>query len=364
VVIEIPELALVVLVGPAGAGKSTFARARFRPTEVVSSDACRALVADDERTLSATPDAFQVLHLVAALRLRRGRLTVVDAVSARPADRRPLLELAAAHDCAAVAIVFDLPAELCVERDRARGRTVGERVVRAQRDAVARSLPGLREEGFEAVHVLPAAPPGDAATVRRVPLPVNRRRERGPFDVVGDVHGCLAPLLALLQRLGYTVGAGPGGEPANAVHPDGRRLVFVGDLAGPGPDGDRVERLVSGMAATGSALRVRGDHDGEGLPSHLVLAGGSLVVTHAGIRREMVGRDSARVRWFCLAPEAGWADDYTGRALVVHGHDPVPCPRWRGRTLNVDTGCVGGGLLTSLRHPELELVSVPGQPAG
>ena len=112
--IEIPRLALVVLVGAAGAGKSTFARAHFKPTQVISSDVCRALVADDERDLSATPAAFEVLHLVASLRLRRGRLTVVDAVSARPADRRPLLALAAAQHCQAVALVFDLGRALVV----------------------------------------------------------------------------------------------------------------------------------------------------------------------------------------------------------------------------------------------------------
>ncbi|HYW26050.1 MAG TPA: AAA family ATPase, partial [Terriglobales bacterium] len=124
--IDIPELCLVVLIGPAGAGKSTFAAARFKPTEVVSSDLCRALVADDEDDQSATPAAFEVLHLIASLRLRRRKLTVVDAVDARPGDRRPLLELAAERDCSAVAVVLDLPEELCVERDRLRsGRTVG-----------------------------------------------------------------------------------------------------------------------------------------------------------------------------------------------------------------------------------------------
>src|SRR5262252_1030284 len=124
--IEIPELALLMLVGPAGAGKTTFARARFKPTEVVSSDFCRALVADDEADQSATPAAFELLHLIVRLRLRRRRLTVVDAVNARPVDRRPLLALAREHDCAAVALVFNLPDEVCVRRDRARpGRSVG-----------------------------------------------------------------------------------------------------------------------------------------------------------------------------------------------------------------------------------------------
>jgi protein phosphatase len=360
--IDIPELSLVVLIGPAGAGKSTFAAARFKPTQVVSSDACRALVADDEDDQSATPAAFEVLHLVASLRLQRRKLTVIDAVNARPADRRPLLDLAAHRDVAALAIVFDLPAALCVTRDHARpGRTVGGRVIAAQRAEIERSLPALREEGFAAVHVLRSAEEVEAARVRRVPLPVNRRWERGPFDVIGDVHGRLDALVALLDRLGYQVDRDPDGEPVAAAHPEGRRAVFTGDLGSAA-----VVRLVRGMPA---ALAVRGDGDEElagelpepdaaflrGLPSHLVLAGGALVVAHAGIRAEMQGRDSPRVTAFSLGGEPGWATGYRGRALVVHGHEAAACPQWVGRTVGVDVA----GALTALRHPEREFVSVP-----
>jgi protein phosphatase len=371
--LEVPRLALVVLVGAAGAGKSSFARAHFKPTQVLSSDAFRALVADDERDQSATPAAFEALHLVASLRLRRGRLTVVDAVNARRADRRPLLELAAARDCAAVAVVLDLDPETCAARDRARpDRTVGEAVVRAQSEAVRRSLAGLRDEGFDAVHVLRSAAEIDSAVVRLVPLPPDRRWDRGPFDVIGDVHGRRDELVALLGRLGYAVERGPSGEPVSAAHPGGRRAVFVGDLGDAG-----VVRLVRGMAAAGAALCVRGDEDAtlagalpgdaaaflSGLPSHLVLAGGGLVVVHAGIRSEMVGRDSARVRRFCLEAEPGWDAAYRGRALVAHGHDPGPCPRWLGRTVDLDTGRASGDL-PALRYPELELVPPPGSGSG
>ncbi len=363
--IQVPELCLLLLIGPAGAGKSTFAAARFKPTEVVSSDACRALVADDEEDQSATPAAFQVLHLIASLRLRRRRLTVVDAVNARPVDRQPLLDLARAHDCAAVAVVLDLPAELCMDRDRARrGRTVGRRVIAAQQAAIERSLPGLLAEGFAAVHVLGSREDIEAATVRRVPLAVNRRWDQGPFDVIGDVHGRLDALVTLLDRLGYRGESGRGG----ATHPAGRRAVFVGDLIGGRPDDAAVTRLVRGMVSSGTGLAVLGDRDQElagslaepeaaflrGLPSHLVLARGRLVVAHAGVRAEMQGRDSPRITRFCLAAEPGWGASYRGRALVVHGHQPVPCPEWVGRTLDLDVP----GALAALRHPELELVSV------
>src|ERR1700736_6074280 len=147
--------------GPAGAGKSTFAKAHFKPTEVVSSDVCRALVADEESDQTATAAAFQLLHLIVRLRLSRRRLTVVDAVNARPEDRRPLLELAREHDCAAVAIVFDLPEEVCAERDAGRtGRKVGLRPIQLQRRELTRSLGPLPGEGFAPGPCLGAAGAG------------------------------------------------------------------------------------------------------------------------------------------------------------------------------------------------------------
>src|SRR5919198_4259861 len=91
--LTIPEFALVVLIGPSGAGKSTFAQRHFRPTEVLSSDACRALVADSETAQAATPEAFEVLHFIAAKRLAAGRLTVIDATNVQPEARRPLIAL-------------------------------------------------------------------------------------------------------------------------------------------------------------------------------------------------------------------------------------------------------------------------------
>src|SRR5215217_1099616 len=95
--ITIPEFALVVLIGASGSGKSTFARSHFLPTEVVSSDFCRGLVADDENAQDATEDAFDLLHTIAGRRMARGRLTVVDATNVQPESRRPLVALARKH---------------------------------------------------------------------------------------------------------------------------------------------------------------------------------------------------------------------------------------------------------------------------
>jgi protein phosphatase len=175
--IVLPQPALVLLVGPSGSGKSSFARRHFRPTETVSSDFCRALVADDENDQSATAAAFDVLRVVVGHRLRRRRLTVVDATNVKAADRRRVLALARPHRTAAVAIVFDIPEQVCVERDRAReGRTVGASVIRAQRAALLGSLPALQEEGFAAVHLLASEEAVAAVNVERDPAPLNRLR--------------------------------------------------------------------------------------------------------------------------------------------------------------------------------------------
>src|SRR5690242_10512524 len=118
--ITIPELALVVLVGPSGAGKSSFARKHFQPTEVISSDFCRGLVSDDENDQAATEDAFQVLHYIAAKRLARGKLTVIDATNVQLEARKHLLKLAREYHCLAVAIVFNLTTSICHKRNRLR----------------------------------------------------------------------------------------------------------------------------------------------------------------------------------------------------------------------------------------------------
>jgi protein phosphatase len=153
--IIIPDPALVVLVGPSGAGKTTFARRHFGRFEVLSSDRCRGLVADDEADQSATSDAFDVLHYIAARRLRRGRLVVVDATSVRPEARRPLIALAREYGATPVAIVFDLPEPVHHERIRNRSeRVVGEHVIRRQAEQLRHSLTGMEQEGFREVYVL------------------------------------------------------------------------------------------------------------------------------------------------------------------------------------------------------------------
>ena len=410
--VTIPELSLVVLAGPSGSGKSTFARRHFRSTEVLSSDYCRGLVADDENDLSATNAAFDILHYIARKRLAGRRLTVVDATNVKPEDRRNLIALAREFHALPVAIVFDLPPKLCHERNQARtDRSFGPHVVRQQSQALRRSLRRLKREGFRQVTVLSNPEEVELVTIERQPLWTNRRDEHGPFDIIGDIHGCFDELIDLLTALGYETNAEP--MSPSARHPDGRKVIFLGDLVDRGPSSPAVLRLAMSMVEEETALCVPGNHDlkllrklrgrdvrithglaeslaqldGEppefkdnvasflyGLVSHYVLDDGNLVVAHAGLDEDLQGRASGRVREFALYGETtgetdefglpvryNWAGDYRGKAMVVYGHTPVPEVEWTNRTICIDTGCVFGGQLTALRYPEKEIVQVPAQ---
>ncbi len=244
--LTIPDLSLVVLVGPSGAGKSSFARRHFRPTEVISSDFCRGLVADDENDQAATGDAFDVLQYVVGKRLARARLAVVDATNVQPESRAPLVAMARRHDVLPVAIVLKLPEDVCHARNRGRAdRAFGPHVVRNQMSQLRRGLRALQREGFRYVYVLETEAEVEAAEVVRQPLWNDRRADRGPFDIIGDVHGCYDELVELLAKLGYDVA-----DPTRVVPPAGRKAVFVGDLVDRGP------KVVGGAAA--------GDGDGGG----------------------------------------------------------------------------------------------------
>jgi protein phosphatase len=407
--ITIPELSLVVLIGPSGCGKSSFARKQFLPTEVVSSDACRALVSDNENDQSATNDAFDLLHTIVRKRLTRGRLTVIDATNVQPEARKSLVELAREYHVLPVTIIFDLPEKLCHERNAARpDRQFGPHVVRNQVQQMRRSLRGLEREGFRHIFKLTSPEDAEAVTIERQPLWNNRRTEHGPFDIVGDVHGCLDELLELMGSLGYQVDRNE--KEFSVTAPEGRRLAFVGDLVDRGPATPDVLRLVMTMVAASQAICVPGNHDMklmkalkgrsvqlthglaesmvqldketpefreqvtkflDGLVSHYVYDDGKLVIAHAGMKESMQGRGSGKVREFALYGETtgetdefglpiryNWSADYRGEALVVYGHTPTPEPLWLNNTVNIDTGCVYGGKLTALRYPEREIVSV------
>ncbi len=407
--LQIPELCLVVLVGASGSGKSTFARAHFKPTEIISSDTCRAWVSDDELDQSATADAFDVVHFIAAKRLERGKLTVIDATNVQPEARKVLIRLAKSQNVLATAIVLNVPERVCQERNDTRtDRRIPPQAISRQCQNLRQSLRDLKREGFRHTFVLT---PDQLADVRfeRTKLWTDKRDDHGPFDIIGDLHGCDIEFKELLGMLGYVE------DPAARYrHPEGRKALFVGDLVDRGPGVIEVLDIARAMVESGTALCVCGNHDEkflrwlngkhisvthgvqesinqvESLPaetrdewkrttakfldsliSHYVLDGGKLVVAHAGITEKLQGRASGHVREFCLYGDTSgeldddglpirrdWAADYRGAATVVYGHTPQASANWINNTINIDTGCVFGGELTALQWPEREIVSV------
>jgi protein phosphatase len=228
----------------------------------------------------------------------------------------------------------------------------------------------------------------------------DKKDETGPFDIIGDVHGCFDELQELLLKLGYSVNRTDETEKNfgfSVIAPENRKVIFVGDLVDRGPDSPSVLRLVMSMVNSGVAYCVPGNHDLKlqkylngkqvqlkhglevtvkqletetaqfkstvekflyGLISHYVFDNGKLVVAHAGLKEEMQGRGSGAVRSFCMYGETtgeidefglpvrhNWAKEYRGKAKVVYGHTPVPEAEWLNKTIDIDTGCVFGGKL-------------------
>ncbi len=365
---KFPNLSLVVLMGASSSGKSSFAKKHFLPTQIVSSDTCRAFVSDDESNQEATEEAFDLLHHWVGLRLKRGLLTVVDATNIHIEGRQQLLSLAAQYYVAPVLIAFDIPTRALLDRHNARtDRPFSEKIVERQRLEFKNNLRGLAREGFKFSYILREQEVDQAQIVLTQPFSI-KTTETGPFDIIGDVHGCFDELLKLLQKLGYSVQKNPdfventeGGAPSTKETPDPfvpfiiqnpaeRRAVFVGDLVDRGPNSPDVLRLVMQMVAEKKAWCVVGNHDDklkrfldgkdvklqhglektvaqlkstspffkqkirrflDSLISHYVFDEGKLVVAHAGCIENMQGRISGAVRSFCMYGETtGEIDEF------------------------------------------------------
>jgi len=413
--LKIPELSLILLIGASGSGKSTFARKHFYKHEIVSSDECRGIVSNDENNQNATSDAFDLLHYIIGKRLKNGLLTVVDATNVQKEARRSLIQIAREYHTLPVAIAFDIPQQTCEARNIERpDRNFGNYVIRQQRQQLKRSLKGLKREGFRKIHILKSVEEIDGITnIFREKLYNDKKDINGPFDIIGDIHGCYDEAVELIQKLGYiiTTVEDDGRNFGIAVsHSENRQIIFLGDLVDRGYNSPAVLKLVMSMVHSGVAFCVPGNHEMKlqkklngknvnlkhglaetleqldkespefiaevkeflySLISHYIFDHGKLVVSHAGIKEEMQGRGSGVVRAFCLYGETtgeidefglpvryNWAAEYRGKAKVVYGHTPVPEAEWLNKTVDIDTGCVFGGKLTALRYPEEELVSV------
>ena len=404
--IEIPEFALVAMIGATSSGKTTFAHKHFKDTEVLSSDFFRAMVCDDENDQTVSSDAFELLYFAANKRLDRMKTTVIDATNLSNSARQQVLELAHKQNVHSVAIVLDLPEKELMQRNKNRAdRGYPDRVIHSHYTSLRKCIRHLKKDGFRFVYVLGSQEEIDNAEIVRTKLWNDKRDLHGPFDIIGDIHGCYDELVMLLEKLGYIKN-----ESGIYCHPFGRQAAFLGDLCDRGTKNTEVLRLVMDMVKSGNAIAVPGNHDvkllkylrgksvqkthglditvsqldaaGEdfrnevtsfldGLVSHYVLDDGKLVISHAGIKEKYIGRGSMRVRDFCLYGETtgetdeyglpvrlDWAADYRGRATVVYGHIPQTEVQALNGTYCIDTGCVFGGKLTALRYPEKECVSV------
>ena len=334
--IAIPDFCLVVLIGASGSGKSTFARRHFEPTEVVSSDACRGMVEDDENSLDATADAFALLHVIAETRLRRRKLAVIDATNVRQEDRAHLVRFARKYHALAVAIVLDPGEDICFERNKARpDRQFGPHVVRNHMASLRRNIRRLDKEGFRYVHELRSAEAIDGVEIVRERLWTDARADRGARSTSSATCTAAPTSWRCCSPSWATWFPGPPrarSGSARSSRRQGRRAIFVGDLVDRGPRTPDVLRLVQAMVAAGTAcacpaitmpscsggstgatsssptawrsrwpswsgrrprFRERTQAFLDSLVSHLWLDGGRLVVAHAG---HQGGDDRARLR--------------------------------------------------------------------
>ncbi len=376
--IALPDFCLVLLLGSSPSATADFAAQHFAPGEI-------------------TPPGLPPNALEAAVtdRLRQRALTAVDISGMTSDDRSTLLRIAKATytQPVAVAVLAD------VEDAATRNRAMQQVILRLQ-----------QRDGVRASHAVRAH---QAVTITRERLETDLRHLTGPFDIIGDVHGCADELEVLLGQLGYRVAwtETAGERHVSVMAPPGRRLIFVGDLVDRGPRAPDTLRIVMSAAANGVGFCVPGNHDAkflrwlagrnvtlthgldrtvaqmngephslhqaakaflDDLPSHMWCDGGRLVVAHAGLTEAMIGRSTGQVREFCLYGDTDgdtdanglalryhWAANYRGTTAIVYGHTPLADAAWFNNTLCLDTGCCFGNKLTALRWPEGDIVSVP-----
>lgn len=393
--LSIPDFALVVLIDFTGSGMSNFANKHFHETEFLSLNVSDALSRDRATDLVYSRDAFDLLERTASIRLDHRLMTVVDATSLRRDDRAKLLTLARKYHALPVALALNIDQRRTSHAEAPRSETGW-----------------LQKEVFRQTTIMYTPEEVDAFDIQREPLEVDNRQEYGPFDIIGDVHGCFDELRELLDNLGYKIDPYEDGSEdlIRARHPDNRIAFFVGDITDRGPRNVDALRLVMGMCDQGTGRCVVGNHDFKlnkwlsgrsvvqshglertvvelektsddfrrltgdfiaDLASHSWLADGRLIIAHAGLKEEMHGRSSGKINSFAMYGDTTgkndefglpvrleWARDYRGKADVVFGHTPRAESQWLNQTMCIDTGCVFGGKLTALRWPEREIVSV------
>lgn len=417
--IIIPSRALILTVGPAGCGKSTFVLDHFPRTSIVASDVCREMVSDDMRNQECNRQAFDLFHRWIEHRLSLGRLTVADATNLLPSARKKLKEIADRHQVPVIVLEFAVAKSVCLEQNSGRSRFVPEHVIEKHCNLATQARIEMRSEGYSAIYLVA---PQEVEYLIKIQSGYREYAAPG-FDIVGDIHGCNEELEDLLYNLGYRIGEVPGGDGYSYVHPEGRKLVFLGDITDRGPDSVETLRIVT-LALEGGHICVMGNHDnklmralrgnkvkmGHGLAAtflqiqtecsesekltfYQMLSGlpyqvklkvpgrRDVIACHAGIPKRLIGKDNSEARNHAiygevegpvvegLYPTRGstyvwdWPNRDGGSPVLVHGHTRVKpeeiVVREKHLVFDLDTGCAFGGALTAMRWPEGTFYSVP-----
>lgn len=386
---------LVLIVGVSGY-ESAFAMQHFDATTILSLEQRSGL---NQHNFTLDP-----LYCAVKERLQKAKLTVVDTTNMAPEQCKSLIQLARQYHILPSIIVLNIPLkDYTKEENHANTKAVS--LKHKQLEQFIKYL--KKSHNLVALHVLNAIAVVHTVHIECQPIWTDKSSEEGPFDIIGDIHGCFDETKQLLEKLGYRIQKN---DQYKVTHPENRKIIFVGDLVDRGPNSVEVLRLVMDATASGIAFCVNGNHDDKlkrklmgrqvtvahglqetldqlaneseafkvkglnflkGLASHLILDKGRLAVTHAGLKQQYFRRVSPRIHRFCMYGETTgevndfglpvrhlWAKDYDGDTLIVYGHTPVPEPLVLNNTINIDTGCVFGGKLTALRYPEKTWVSV------
>ncbi len=408
-VMPIDENGLIVLCGPSLSGKTSFAKRWFRESELIALEKISSLLHPGSSPDESDPQARELLSSLVRQRLKANLLTVVDSKSLDSSFRRELVQLSREYQVTSYLLIMDFSPEEYLERYQSASRELDSVQIELEIYLTELASRSAYYEGFNAVYRWSQFG-GQGPLPLRKPLPI-RKELSGPFDIIGDIHGCYDELIALLRRMGYLNDLGS----PSWYHPEGRLAVFLGDLADRGPHSLAVIELVISMVESGNALYLPGNHCeklaryfygskvsvehglettvqeleildaptkesfarrflklyGEA-PPYLLLDSDRLLVAHAGLPEKYHGRLSMRIKSFAIYGELtgeldaygrpiryNWSLHYSGRPLVVYGHTPNLYPRFINNSINIDQGCVFGGALTALRYPEREIISIP-----
>lgn len=429
--ITLPYAGIVLLVGPSNSGKSSFLRqqiekGRILPSEVISSDDYRIRVGDVEfidwshrwKDVSESlfdeyqrisQEAFSLMEATIEARCRLNKMTIVDATHLYADDRKRYIELGKKHHVPVVVLVLDVGQEELFERDKLRENPRGSKRIKQQYQVFKREKRFIKKEGYLASYFISDV--SEVEVIRKTQNPLHLEVGNG-IDIIGDVHGCYDEMIELLERLGYEKN-----HQSLYVHPEGRRLLSLGDIMSRGPESLKTMEFFMRHVKVNLAYMIDSNHgwkiarwlEGKNVtlnhgdelveeelarnletgditqlkqelktfllraPSHYILTKNhvpTLVCTHAGIKDEIIGKQSYDISDFCRygdnegLDETGkpirkdWTIHHKTSTLIVWGHDPKPKPLVVNNTINIDQGVVFGGELTVFRYPEQEFVAV------